>query len=58
MTRRAAVIVMIAAWTLAAVGPTTVASAAGARDSSTVARLIGPGWPRMGSWPAAAGIGR
>lgn len=62
MTRRAAVITMIAACTLAAAGPAAAAAAAprasaGTPGSSTVTRLLGPGarWLRFGTRPGAAG---
>ena len=62
MTRRAAVITMIAACTLAAAGPAAAAVAAprastGTPGSSAVTRLLGPGarWLRFGTRPGAAG---
>ena len=62
MTRRAAVITMIAACTLAVAGPAAAAAAApggsaGTPGRTAVTRLLGPGarWLRPGSRPAAAG---
>ena len=60
MTRRAAVITMIAACTLAAAGPAAAAAAAprvsaGTPGSSTVTRLLGARWLRFGTRPGAAG---
>jgi hypothetical protein len=55
MTRRAAVITMIAACTLALAGPAAVASAAGTPSRNTVHRVAGPEWLRFGSRLAGAG---